>query len=159
MLVGTITIEKSEMLSKMLKQRASSTKCSMPNTTKKKPRSSRRRAARWAVTIATNMAGRGTDILLGGNAEFMAKAEMRKQGFDEEMLVEATAYSHTDNEEILKARETFAALNQKYKKEIAPEAEEVKNWAASTSSARSAMNPAGLTTSCAAAPAVRVTPE
>ena len=79
-----------------------------------------------AVTIATNMAGRGTDILLGGNAEFMAKAEMRKMGYEEEMLAEASAFSHTDNEEILQARKTFSELNKKYKEEIAPEAEEVR---------------------------------
>src|SRR5699024_5689707 len=79
-----------------------------------------------AVTIATNMAGRGTDILLGGNAEFMAKAEMQRMGFTEEQLVESTAYSHTEDEEILKARETFAELNQKYKAEIAPEAQLVR---------------------------------
>ncbi len=79
-----------------------------------------------AVTIATNMAGRGTDILLGGNAEFMAKAEMRRMGYDEEMLAEASAFSHTDNEEILEARKTFSELNQKYKSEIAPEADRVR---------------------------------
>ena len=73
-----------------------------------------------AVTIATNMAGRGTDILLGGNAEFMAKAEMQRMGFTEEQLVESTAYSHTEDEEILKARETFAELNQKYKSRDRP---------------------------------------
>ena len=74
-----------------------------------------------AVTIATNMAGRGTDILLGGNAEFMAKAEMRKMGYEEEMLAEASAYSHTEDEAILEARKTFSQLNKKYKEEIAPE--------------------------------------
>ena len=111
-----------------------------------------------AVTIATNMAGRGTDILLGGNAEFMAKAEMRKMGYDEEMLAEASAYSHTEDEEILEARKTFAELNKKYKDEIAPEAEEVPRWAACISSAQSATSPAASTTSCGAAPAVRATP-
>lgn len=125
-LVGTITIEKSEMLSKMLKQKGVKHEVLNAKYHEKEAQIIAQAGRKGAVTIATNMAGRGTDILLGGNAEFMAKAEMRKQGFDEEMLVEATAYSHTDNEEILKARETFAALNQKYKKEIAPEAEEVK---------------------------------
>ena len=125
-LVGTITIEKSEMLSKMLKQKGVKHEVLNAKYHEKEAQIIAQAGRKGAVTIATNMAGRGTDILLGGNAEFMAKAEMRKQGFDEEMLVEATAYSHTDNEEILKARETFAALNQKHKKEIAPEAEEVK---------------------------------
>ena len=125
-LVGTITIEKSEMLSKMLKQKGVKHEVLNAKYHEKEAQIIAQAGRKGAVTIATNMAGRGTDILLGGNAEFMAKAEMRKQGFDEEMLVEATAYSHMDNEEILNARETFAALNQKYKKEIAPEAEEVK---------------------------------
>ena len=79
-----------------------------------------------AVTIATNMAGRGTDILLGGNAEFMARAEMRRMQVPEELIGEASAYGYTDNEEILEARKTFAELNKKYKDEIAPEAEEVR---------------------------------
>ena len=79
-----------------------------------------------AVTIATNMAGRGTDILLGGNAEFMARAEMRRMQVPEELIGEASAYGYTDNEEILEARKTFAELNKKYKAEIAPEAEEVR---------------------------------
>ena len=79
-----------------------------------------------SVTIATNMAGRGTDILLGGNAEFMARAEMRRMQFSEELIGEASAYGYTDDEEILNARKTFAELNKKYKAEIAPEAEEVR---------------------------------
>ena len=72
------------------------------------------------------MAGRGTDIMLGGNAEFMAKAEMRKKGYTEELIAEATSYGETDNQEILEARETFQKLNKKHKDEIAGEAEEVK---------------------------------
>ena len=79
-----------------------------------------------AVTIATNMAGRGTDIILGGNAEYMAKASMRKQGFPEELIEEATGYAETDDEEIINARKTFQELNAKYKEEIKDEAEQVR---------------------------------
>lgn len=79
-----------------------------------------------AVTIATNMAGRGTDIILGGNAEFMAKASMRKQGFTDELIEESTGHAETDNEEILNARKTFDELNSKYKEEIKEEAEKVR---------------------------------
>ncbi len=125
-LVGTITIEKSEMLSKMLKQRGIKHEVLNAKYHEKEAQIIAQAGRKGAVTIATNMAGRGTDILLGGNAEFMAKAEMRKMGFTEEQLVEATAFSHTEDEEILNARKTFAELNQKYKSEIAPEAQEVK---------------------------------
>ena len=76
-----------------------------------------------AVTIATNMAGRGTDIMLGGNPEYLAKAQMRKMGIEDELINEATGFAETDNEEILEARKLFLELNDKYKKEIAPEAE------------------------------------
>lgn len=125
-LVGTITIEKSEQLSKMLKQRGIKHEVLNAKYHEKEAQIVAQAGRKGAVTIATNMAGRGTDILLGGNAEFMAKAEMRKMGFPEEQLVEATAYSSTEDEEILNARRTFAQLNQKYKEEIAPEAQEVK---------------------------------
>lgn len=80
-----------------------------------------------AVTIATNMAGRGTDIILGGNAEYMAKASMRKQGFPEELIEEATGYAETDDEEIINARKTFRELNDKYKEEIKDEAQKVRD--------------------------------
>ncbi len=125
-LVGTITIEKSEMLSRLLKQQGIKHEVLNAKYHEKEAQIVAQAGRKGAVTIATNMAGRGTDILLGGNAEFMAKAEMRKMGFTEEQLVEATAYSHTENEDILNARQTFAELNKKYKDEIAPEAEEVK---------------------------------
>ncbi len=125
-LVGTITIEKSEQLSKLLKQRGIKHEVLNAKYHEKEAQIVAQAGRKGAVTIATNMAGRGTDILLGGNAEFMAKAEMRKMGFTEEQLVEATAYSSTEDEEILNARRTFAGLNQKYKAEIAPEAQEVK---------------------------------
>ncbi len=125
-LVGTITIEKSELLSKLLKARGVKHEVLNAKFHEKEAQIVAQAGRKGAVTIATNMAGRGTDILLGGNAEFMAKAEMRKMGYSEELLVEATAFSHTDNEEILEARKTFSELNKKYKEEIAPEAQEVR---------------------------------
>ena len=125
-LVGTITIEKSELLSKLLKARGVKHEVLNAKFHEKEAQIVAQAGRKGAVTIATNMAGRGTDILLGGNAEFMAKAEMRKVGYDEEMLAEASAYSHTEDEAILEARKTFAELNKKYKDEIAPEAEEVR---------------------------------
>ena len=125
-LVGTITIEKSELLSKLLKARGVKHQVLNAKFHEKEAQIVAQAGRKGAVTIATNMAGRGTDILLGGNAEFMAKAEMRKMGYDEEMLAEASAYSHTEDEAILEARKTFAELNKKYKDEIAPEAEEVR---------------------------------
>ena len=79
-----------------------------------------------AVTIATNMAGRGTDIKLGGNDEFLAKAEMRRMGFSDELIEEATGYAETDDEEIIKARETFRELLAKYNQETEAEAEKVR---------------------------------
>ena len=125
-LVGTITIEKSELLSKLLKARGVKHQVLNAKFHEKEAQIVAQAGRKGAVTIATNMAGRGTDIMLGGNAEFMAKAEMRKMGYEEEMLAEASAFSHTDNEEILQARKTFSELNKKYKEEIAPEAEEVR---------------------------------
>ncbi len=125
-LVGTITIEKSELLSKLLKARGIKHQVLNAKFHEKEAQIVAQAGRKGAVTIATNMAGRGTDILLGGNAEFMAKAEMRKMGYEEEMLAEASAYSHTEDEAILEARKTFSELNKKYKEEIAPEAEEVR---------------------------------
>ncbi|MGI6254304.1 MAG: preprotein translocase subunit SecA [Acutalibacter sp.] len=125
-LVGTITIEKSELLSKLLKARGVKHQVLNAKFHEQEAQIVAQAGRKGAVTIATNMAGRGTDILLGGNAEFMAKAEMRKMGYDEEMLAEASAYSHTEDEQILEARKTFSELNKKYKAEIAPEAEEVR---------------------------------
>ena len=125
-LVGTITIEKSELLSKLLKARGVKHEVLNAKFHEKEAQIVAQAGRKGAVTIATNMAGRGTDILLGGNAEFMAKAEMRKMGYEEEMLAEASAYSHTEDEAILEARKTFSELNKKYKEEIAPEAEEVR---------------------------------
>ena len=125
-LVGTISIEKSELLSKMLKRRGIKHNVLNAKQHEKEAEIIAQAGKFGAVTIATNMAGRGTDIILGGNAEYMAKASMRKQGYPEEMIEEATGYAETDNEEILEARKTFRELNEKYKEEIKDEADQVR---------------------------------
>ena len=125
-LVGTISIEKSEHLSKMLKRRGIKHNVLNAKQHEKEAEIIAQAGKLGAVTIATNMAGRGTDIILGGNSEYMAKASMRKQGYPEEMIEEATGYAETDNEEILEARKTFRELNQKYKDEIKEEADKVR---------------------------------
>ncbi len=79
-----------------------------------------------AVTIATNMAGRGTDIMLGGNAEFMAKADLRREGFSEELVAESTGHADTEDADILAARRRFAELEAKYKRPLSREAEKVR---------------------------------
>jgi len=79
-----------------------------------------------AVTVATNMAGRGTDIMLGGNAEYMAKNDLRKAGLTDELIAEATGYAETDNQEILDARKLFAEKLAQHKAEIAGEADKVR---------------------------------
>lgn len=125
-LVGTISIEKSEHLSSMLKKRGIKHNVLNAKHHEKEAEIVAQAGKKGAVTIATNMAGRGTDIILGGNAEYMAKAEMRKQGVPEEYIAEATGFADTDDEEILKARKLFTELNDKYKEEIKGEAEEVR---------------------------------
>ena len=125
-LVGTVSIEKSEILSAMLKRRGVSHNVLNAKHHDKEAEIVSQAGTPGAVTIATNMAGRGTDIMLGGNAEFLAKAEMRKQGYEEEMINAATAYFETGAEDILAAREHYASLLHKFKAEIAPKAEEVR---------------------------------
>ncbi|MBE6792056.1 MAG: preprotein translocase subunit SecA [Ruminococcaceae bacterium] len=125
-LVGTVSIEKSEKLSKMLKARGIPHNVLNAKHHEKEAEIVAQAGKSGAVTIATNMAGRGTDIMLGGNAEYLAKAEMRKMGFEEDMIAESTAYGETDNEDILNARKVFSELQAKYKQEIAPEAEAVR---------------------------------
>ena len=125
-LVGTISIEKSEHLSKMLKRRGIKHNVLNAKQHDKEAEIIAQAGKFGAVTIATNMAGRGTDIILGGNAEYMAKSSMRKQGYPEELIEEATGYAETDNEEILEARKVFRELNDKYKDEIKGEADQVR---------------------------------
>ncbi len=124
-LVGTITIEKSEELSKMLKREGIKHEVLNAKYHEKEAQIISQAGKYGAVTIATNMAGRGTDIMLGGNSEFLAKQEMRKQGFSEELIVEATGFAETNNEEILQARKVFSDLNNKYKEQIEEERKKV----------------------------------
>ncbi|WP_277221233.1 preprotein translocase subunit SecA [Peptoniphilus vaginalis] len=125
-LVGTVSIDKSEKLSKYLKR--AGIKHNVLNAKNHEQESEIvAQAGRFGqVTIATNMAGRGTDIVLGGNPEYLAKKELKKQGMEEEMLEYADSYFKTDNPEILKAREDYQALVKKFKVETDKEAEEVK---------------------------------
>ncbi len=113
MLVGTISIEKSEQLSAMLKRRGIRHEVLNAKYHEKEAQIIAQAGKKGAVTIATNMAGRGTDIMLGGNAEYMAKDEMRRMQYSEELISEATAFGDTDNEEILEARRTFSELEKK----------------------------------------------
>ena len=125
-LVGTTSIEKSEMLSKMLKARGIPHEVLNAKYHEKEAEIVAQAGKPGAVTISTNMAGRGTDIMLGGNAEYLAKDALRREGMEEDLLYEATAYGETQDEEILAARRRFQELLAKYKQEIAPEAEKVR---------------------------------
>lgn len=125
-LVGTISIEKSEVLSAMLKRKGIKHEVLNAKYHEKEAEIIAQAGKFGSVTIATNMAGRGTDIMLGGNSEFLAKAEMRRMGIPEELIVEATGFADTDNQEILDARKTFADLEKKYKDEIGEEADKVR---------------------------------
>ncbi|MDY3846681.1 MAG: preprotein translocase subunit SecA [Eubacteriales bacterium] len=126
-LVGTVSIDKSEELSKMLKAKGIPHNVLNAKHHDREAEIVAQAGKPGAVTIATNMAGRGTDIMLGGNAEYMAKAQMKKMGFSDELIAQANGFSHTEDEEILSARDTFNKLYEKYKEEIAPMAEEVRN--------------------------------
>ncbi|HQK72279.1 MAG TPA: preprotein translocase subunit SecA [Clostridiales bacterium] len=126
-LVGTISIEKSEHLSAMLRKRGIKHEVLNAKYHDKEAEIIAQAGKEGAVTIATNMAGRGTDIMLGGNPEYLAKSEMRRMGFSEDLISEATGFSETKDEEILAARRQFAALNKKYKEHIAEEAQRVCN--------------------------------
>ena len=126
-LVGTISIEKSEALSKALKKRGIKHEVLNAKYHEKEAEIIAQAGKFGAVTIATNMAGRGTDIILGGNPEYMAKAEMRKKGYSDELIAEATGYAETSDEEILEARKTFRELENKHKEELKDEAAKVRN--------------------------------
>ncbi len=125
-LVGTVTIEKSELLSGMLKRRGIKHNVLNAKHHEKEAEIIAQAGMPGAVTIATNMAGRGTDIMLGGNAEYLAKAALRHDGLSEEMIVEATGYAETDDSDILAAREKYRADYSRFKAEIAPEADKVR---------------------------------
>ena len=125
-LVGTVTIEKSELLSKLLKARGIKHQVLNAKNHEREAELVAQAGKKGAVTIATNMAGRGTDIKLGGNSEFLAIHEMRRQEYSEELIQEATGYAETDNEEILEARNKYQELIKKFDQQIKPEAEEVR---------------------------------
>ena len=125
-LVGTVSIEKSEELSRRLMSAGIKHTVLNAKFHAKEAEIVAQAGKLGAVTISTNMAGRGTDIMLGGNPEFLAKQEMRSKGIPDEIIAEANGTSDTDNEEIIEARKLFSELYEKHKKEIAPEAEQVR---------------------------------
>ncbi len=124
-LVGTVSIEKSEKLSSILKKEGIKHEVLNAKYHEKEAEIIAQAGKYGAVTIATNMAGRGTDIMLGGNSEFLAKQEMRRQKYPIEIIEEANTYNETDNEEILKARKVFKELVEKYDQTIKEEKEKV----------------------------------
>ena len=125
-LVGTISIEKSELLSKMLKKRGVKHEVLNAKYHEKEAEIIAQAGKKDAVTIATNMAGRGTDIMLGGNVEYMTKAELRREGFSEELIAESNGHAETDNEEILEVRRRYNELEATHKDVVAKQAEEVR---------------------------------
>ena len=125
-LVGTVSIETSERLSNLLKRHGIKHQVLNAKYHEKEAEIVAQAGQYGAVTIATNMAGRGTDIMLGGNAEFLAKNQMRKEGYYEELIVEATGFGDTDNEEIIEARKRFTELSKEFKEKLRPEADKVR---------------------------------
>ena len=125
-LVGTVSIEISELVSKLLTRAGVKHNVLNAKHHEKEAEIVAQAGKLGAVTVATNMAGRGTDIQLGGNAEFMAKSELRRKGMSDELLAEATGHAETTNPEILEARRLFAETEAKYKEEIQAEAEQVR---------------------------------
>ena len=124
-LVGTVSIEKSEKLSKLLKKEGITHEVLNAKYHEKEAEIIAQAGKFKAVTIATNMAGRGTDIMLGGNSEFLAKEEMRKNKVSADLIEEANTYYETDNKEILEAREQFKKLVKKYDEQIKEEKQKV----------------------------------
>lgn len=125
-LVGTVSIEKSELLASMLKKRGMPHNVLNAKNHEKEAEIVAQAGKFGAVTIATNMAGRGTDIMLGGNAEYMAKNDLKKAGIPDDIIIEATGYADTDNEELLEARRMFAASMEKHKAVTSAEADKVR---------------------------------
>ncbi len=124
-LIGTVSIEKSEKLSKILTQNRIKHVVLNAKFHEQEAEIIAQAGKLGAVTIATNMAGRGTDIMLGGNSEYLAKQEMKKQKYSEELIEQATAYNETDDQEILDARKKFKELQDKFEKDISVEKEKV----------------------------------
>ncbi len=125
-LVGTVSIEKNELLGKMLAREGIKHNLLNAKNHEKEAEIVAQAGQFGAVTVATNMAGRGTDIMLGGNVEYMAKNDLRKAGLTDELIAEATGYAETDNQEILDARKLFADKLAQHKAEIAGEADKVR---------------------------------
>ncbi len=125
-LVGTVSIEKSEYLSSLLKKQGIPHNVLNAKHHEKEAEIVAQAGKLGAVTIATNMAGRGTDIMLGGNAEYLARADLRKAGYSEEIIAEATGYAETEDEDILAARQLYAARTAEHKKVVDAEAEQVR---------------------------------
>ena len=125
-LVGTVSIEISELMSKLLTKAGIKHNVLNAKHHEKEAEIVAQAGKLGAVTVATNMAGRGTDIMLGGNAEFMAKAQLRKGGMSDELIAEATGHADTDNQEILAARKAFAEAEAQFKDEIQAEADRVR---------------------------------
>ena len=125
-LVGTVSIEKNEHLSKLLTKEGIKHNLLNAKNHEREAEIVAQAGKLGAVTVATNMAGRGTDIMLGGNAEFMAKNDLRKAGLTDELIAEATGYAETDSQEILEARKLFAESMDRHRAEIAGEAEQVR---------------------------------
>ena len=125
-LVGTVSIEKNELLGKMLTREGIKHNLLNAKNHEKEAEIVAQAGKFGAVTVATNMAGRGTDIMLGGNAEYLAKTDLRKAGMSDELIAEATGYAETDNQEILDARKLFADKLAQHKAEIAGEADKVR---------------------------------
>ena len=126
-LVGTISIEKSELLSQLLKREGIPHNVLNAKHHEKEAEIVAQAGHLGAVTIATNMAGRGTDIMLGGNAEFMAKSDLKKQGLSDELIAESNSFAETDDPEILAARAAYKEAYAKYKVEVDKQAELVRN--------------------------------
>lgn len=125
-LVGTVNIDKSEILSAMLKREGIKHEVLNAKYHAKEAEIVAQAGKQGAVTIATNMAGRGTDIILGGNADYMARHELKKRGMSDELIAEATGYAETDDQEIIDARLQYQELNEKFKAELKPEQEAVR---------------------------------
>ena len=125
-LVGTVSIEKNELLGKMLTREGIKHNLLNAKNHEREAEIVAQAGQFGAVTVATNMAGRGTDIMLGGNAEYMAKNDLRKAGLTDELIAEATGYAETDNQEILDARKLFAEKLAQHKAEISGEADKVR---------------------------------